>query len=61
MANALSSVSLAEVQADLAKVAEVVALVEKYDGLLPLPASVKTGITDFDNFLKFAESVASDI
>lgn len=50
----------AEIVADLAKVEEVVALIEKYDGALPLPASVKTGITDFDNFLKFAESVASD-
>lgn len=61
MAFSLSSLNMAEIQADLAKVEEVVAIVEKYDGALPLPASVKTGVTDLDNALKFAESVLSQL
>ena len=61
MANPFSSLTLAEVEADVAKVEAVVELVEKYESLLPLPASVKTGVTDLDNALKFAESVLADL
>jgi len=61
MAFSLGSITLAEVQADVAKVEEVVALAEKYESLLPLPASVKTGLADLDAALKFAESVLADL
>jgi len=61
MANVLSGLNLAEVQADIEKVEEVVAIVAKYDALLPIPASVKTAVTDLDNALKFAESVVADL
>ena len=61
MANPLSGLTLAEVEADVAKVEEVVVLVEKYEGLLPLPASVKTAVADLDAALKFAASVLADL
>ena len=62
MAFSLSNLpSKAEIQADLAKVDAVVDLVAKYDGLIPLPATVKTGISDLDQALKFAESVVDEV
>lgn len=53
--------SKAEIEADLKKVESVVALVEKYENLLPLPAGVKTAVADFDKALKFAESVVNEL
>lgn len=61
MAFSLKNLNLSEIQADVAKVEEVVALVAKYETMLPLPASVKTGVADLDAFLKFAESVLSEL
>jgi hypothetical protein len=61
MANPLSSINLDEIKADLAKAVEVATLVEKYDGALPLPASVKTGVADFVKALQFGESVLGDL
>lgn len=61
MSFSLSSLpSKAEIESDIAKVEEVVALVEKYDGLLPIPSYVKTAVADLDEALKFAASVVAD-
>jgi hypothetical protein len=61
MAFSLSSLNVTELKADAAKVAEVVALVEKYQGALPLPASVETGLVDFEKALTFGISILSDL
>jgi hypothetical protein len=61
MANPLSSITVTEIKADAAKVAEVLALVEKYQGALPLPASVETGLVDFEKALTFGISIVGDL
>jgi hypothetical protein len=61
MAFSLSSLNLSEIEADLAKVQEVLAIAEKYEGDLPIPASVKTAIGDLVKALTFAQSVLSDL
>jgi hypothetical protein len=62
MSFSLSSLpSKAEVEADLAKVADVLAVVEKYEAALPLPATVKTGIADLQKALTFAQDVLNEL
>lgn len=58
---AMSLPSKSEIVADIAKVEEVVGLIAKYDSLLPIPASAKAGIAEFDALLKDAEAVASHV
>lgn len=42
-----------QLAADVAKVEEVLALIEKYDALLPIPAVAKTAIADLAALLRF--------
>lgn len=53
----LPNIDPAQIKDDIAKVEQVVALVEKYDALLPIPAAIKTAIADLDALLKWADSV----
>lgn len=48
-------------KADLAKVEEVVALAAKYEGYLPLPASVGVALNDLLKALQFAVSILSEV
>jgi hypothetical protein len=61
MAFSLSSLNLTEVQADLAKVNEVLAIAVKYESDLPIPAGVKTAIADLQKALTFAQDVLSEL
>lgn len=51
------TVDLATLKADIAAVEQVVALIEKYDALLPIPENIKTGVADLDALLKWVEAV----
>lgn len=54
---ALPAITPAELKADIAAIEQIVAVIAKYDDLLPIPEAVKTGIADLDALLKWAESV----
>lgn len=53
----LPTITPAELKADITAVEQVIAVIEKYDSLLSIPAAVKTGIAELDTLLKWAETV----
>lgn len=57
----IKGLSAAEVEADLAKVQDVVAVIEKYEGTVPLPTAAKTAITDVADALNFLSDVVNSL
>lgn len=59
--SSLKALNLDSVKADLVKVEDVVAVVAKYEGDLPLPAYVGTALSELQKVLSFAVSVLSEV